>query len=137
MFRAGHPGLETGAGNANGRGWFARTVTAARMALQVRAGNLQDLIYKQGQAGVTKASVSLVFDNSDPATSPLGYEAAAELTVTRQIALNGRSKYYINGRTAQQGAVQNMFQSVQLNVNNPHFIIMQGRITKVINMKPA
>lgn len=23
-----------------------------------------------------------------------------------------------------------------LNVNNPHFLIMQGRVTKVINMKP-
>ena len=30
-----------------------------------------------------------------------------------------------------------MFQSVQLNVNNPHFLIMQGRITKVLNMKPV
>ena len=26
--------------------------------------------------------------------------------------------------------VQNLFHSVQLNVNNPHFLIMQGRITK-------
>jgi structural maintenance of chromosome 2 len=25
---------------------------------------------------------------------------------------------------------------VQLNVNNPHFLIMQGRIAKVLNMKP-
>jgi chromosome segregation ATPase len=24
---------------------------------------------------------------------------------------------------------------VQLNINNPHFLIMQGRITKVLNMK--
>ena len=29
-----------------------------------------------------------------------------------------------------------MFRSVQLNINNPHFLIMQGRITKVLNMKP-
>lgn len=27
--------------------------------------------------------------------------------------------------------VADMFQSVQLNVNNPHFLIMQGRVTKV------
>ena len=33
--------------------------------------------------------------------------------------------------------MQNLFHSVQLNVNNPHFLIMQGRITKVLNMKPA
>ena len=29
-----------------------------------------------------------------------------------------------------------MFQSISLNVNNPHFLIMQGMITKVINFKP-
>ena len=43
----------------------------------------------------------------------------------------------INGNLAQQGRVQNLFHSVQLNVNNPHFLIMQGRITKVLNMKPV
>lgn len=32
--------------------------------------------------------------------------------------------------------VKDLFHSVQLNVNNPHFLIMQGRITKVLNMKP-
>jgi structural maintenance of chromosome 2 len=37
---------------------------------------------------------------------------------------------------AQASRVQNLFHSVQLNVNNPHFLIMQGRITKVLNMKP-
>lgn len=42
----------------------------------------------------------------------------------------------INGHNAQQSRVANLFQSVQLNVNNPHFLIMQGRITKVLNMKP-
>ena len=39
--------------------------------------------------------------------------------------------------TANCSRVQNLFHSVQLNVNNPHFLIMQGRITKVLNMKPA
>lgn len=42
----------------------------------------------------------------------------------------------INGKLAQPGQVQTLFHSVQLNVNNPHFLIMQGRITKVLNMKP-
>lgn len=42
----------------------------------------------------------------------------------------------INGHVAQPSRVQNLFHSVQFNVNNPHFLIMQGRITKVLNMKP-
>ncbi|XP_057952603.1 structural maintenance of chromosomes protein 2-1-like [Malania oleifera] len=103
---------------------------------QVRASNLQELVYKQGQAGITKATVSVVFDNSDRSRSPLGYEDCLEITVTRQIVVGGRNKYLINGHLAQPSRVQNLFHSVQLNVNNPHFLIMQGRITKVLNMKP-
>ncbi|XP_075111313.1 structural maintenance of chromosomes protein 2-1 isoform X2 [Nicotiana tabacum] len=103
---------------------------------QVRASNLQELVYKQGQAGITKATVSVVFDNSDRSRSPLGYEDCTEITVTRQIVVGGRNKYLINGHLAQPSRVQNLFHSVQLNVNNPHFLIMQGRITKVLNMKP-
>jgi structural maintenance of chromosome 2 len=103
----------------------------------VRAQNLQDLIYKRGQAGVTKASVTIVFDNRDTAKSPIGFEEYATISVTRQIVLGGTSKYLINGHRAQQQTVQNLFQSVQLNINNPNFLIMQGRITKVLNMKPV
>ncbi|OAL72898.1 nuclear condensin complex subunit smc2 [Trichophyton violaceum] len=103
----------------------------------VRAQNLQDLIYKRGQAGVTKASVTIVFDNRDKSISPIGFEEYATISVTRQIVLGGTSKYLINGHRAQQQTVQNLFQSVQLNINNPNFLIMQGRITKVLNMKPV
>nr|CAD7443556.1 unnamed protein product [Timema bartmani] len=42
----------------------------------------------------------------------------------------------INGTNCLNKRVQDLFCSVQLNVNNPHFLIMQGRITKVLNMKP-
>lgn len=103
----------------------------------VRASSLQDLIYKRGQAGVTKASVTIVFDNSDKEKSPIGFENSAKISVTRQIILGGTSKYLVNGHKAQQQTVLNLFQSVQLNINNPNFLIMQGKITKVLNMKPA
>jgi len=93
-------------------------------------------VYKQGQAGVTRASVTVVFNNKDKKGSPVGYESYDEISVCRQVAIGGRNKYLINGHVAQQNKVQNLFHSVQLNVNNPHFLIMQGRITKVINMAP-
>eukprot|EP01038_Epipyxis_sp_PR26KG_P009047 gene9047-12200_t len=104
---------------------------------QVRAENLQELVYKQGQAGVTKASVSIIFNNSDIAGSPVGYESHKQITVTRQVVIGGKNKYIINGHTAQREQVKNLFHSVQLNVDNPHFLIQQGRITKVLNMKPV
>ncbi|KAF0691055.1 Aste57867_17667 [Aphanomyces stellatus] len=102
----------------------------------VRASNLQELVYKQGQAGVTKASVTILFNNEDSSKSPVGYEQYKQISVARQVVIGGKNKYLINGHTAQVNQVQNLFHSVQLNVNNPHFLIMQGRITKVLNMKP-
>jgi len=69
--------------------------------LQVRANSLQELVYKQGQAGITKATVSIVFDNRDRERSPVGYEHLDEITVTRQLVIGGRSKYMINGKTAE------------------------------------
>ncbi|KAG7238364.1 hypothetical protein INR49_030961 [Caranx melampygus] len=102
----------------------------------VRAANLQDLVYKNGQGGITKATVSIVFDNSNKSQSPLGFETHDEITVTRQVVIGGRNKYLINGVNANNTRVQDLFCSVGLNVNNPHFLIMQGRVTKVLNMKP-
>ncbi|CCK72736.1 condensin subunit SMC2 KNAG_0L01160 [Huiozyma naganishii CBS 8797] len=103
----------------------------------VRASNMQDLIYKRGQAGVTKASVTIVFDNSDKSNSPIGFNDSLKISVTRQIVLGGTSKYLINGHRAPQQSVLQLFQSVQLNINNPNFLIMQGKITKVLNMRPS
>ncbi|KAL5522254.1 SMC2 [Sanghuangporus sanghuang] len=102
----------------------------------MRAQNQQDLIYNRGQAGITKASVTIVFDNSDRDKSPVGLENCKQITVTRQISLPNNSKYLLNGHKSQQHTIQTLFQSVQLNINNPNFLIMQGRITKVLNMRP-
>ncbi|XP_049787512.1 structural maintenance of chromosomes protein 2 [Schistocerca cancellata] len=102
----------------------------------VRATSLQELVYKNGQAGVSKASVSVIFDNRDSKSSPIGYEQYEEIAVTRQVVVGGKNKYLINGTNVQAKRVNDLFCSVQLNVNNPHFLIMQGRITKVLNMKP-
>ncbi|XP_059613694.1 structural maintenance of chromosomes protein 2 [Phlebotomus argentipes] len=103
---------------------------------QVRATSLQDLVYKSGQAGITQANVTLVFDNRDKDHCPVGFEDADEISVTRQVVVGGKNKYLINGRNVPNKRVQDLFCSVQLNINNPNFIIMQGRITKVLNMKP-
>ena len=103
---------------------------------QVRVAQLSELVYKSGASGVTAASVSLVFDNSDAGSSPVGYSEYSELTVSRSVVLGGKSRFLINGCTATAQRVMNLFHSVGLNVNNPHFLIMQGRITRVISMRP-
>ncbi len=47
----------------------------------MRANSLQELVYKQGQAGVTKATVSIVFDNHDKDRSPVGYDHLDEISL--------------------------------------------------------
>ncbi|KAG8998049.1 Structural maintenance of chromosomes protein 2 [Tulasnella sp. JGI-2019a] len=103
---------------------------------KLRCQNQQDLIYKRGAAGIVKASVTIVFDNSDKSKSPDGMHELRQITVTRQIALPNISKYLLNGHKSQQQSIHTLFQSVQLNINNPNFLIQQGRITKVLNMRP-
>lgn len=51
----------------------------------MRATNLQELVYKNGQAGITKATVTITFDNTDKKQSPIGYDHYNEVTITRQV----------------------------------------------------
>lgn len=55
--------------------------------LQVRATNLNELVYKNGQAGISKATVTVVFDNRDSKSSPIGYESQREISVTRIVSI--------------------------------------------------
>jgi structural maintenance of chromosome 2 len=87
---------------------------------------------------VTKASVTLVWDNTDKSRSHIDYSDYDEISVIRTIDMNKGCavKNYINSKVSSKEDIKNFFKGVMLNVDNPHFLIMQGRITKVINMKP-
>ncbi|KAF5947703.1 hypothetical protein HYC85_013660 [Camellia sinensis] len=81
-------------------------------------------------------SISNIMTVDSGKRSRFGYKDCLEITVTPQIVVGGRNKYLINGHVAQPSQLQNLFHYVQLDVINPHFLIMQGCITKVLNMKP-
>ncbi|KAL8428668.1 hypothetical protein Efla_002931 [Eimeria flavescens] len=109
----------------------------------VRVARLEDLVYKQGQAGITKATVTIKLKNDpyDPSNPlPPPYKDMREISITRQIIIGGRDRYLLNSRIAQVKEIRDFFQCCQLNINSPHFMIQQGKafwkITKVINMKP-
>lgn len=101
-----------------------------------RCTTLRELIFKNGQAGIHKAIVTVTFDNTDKDQSPTGYDHLSEIVIRREVHLNSRTKYYVCGQSVSNTQVSDLFHSVQLNISNPHFLIMQGRITKVLNMKP-
>lgn len=101
-----------------------------------RAGKIQDLIYKGGQAGIKEASVTITFDNSNKSKSPVGFQDAKVIKVTRKITQD-KTKYFINGVTVTHTAVTRMFKSIGLNIDRPEtFFVQQGKITKIVNFKP-
>lgn len=102
----------------------------------VRVANKQELIYKNGQAGITKANVTILFDNSDKTRCHEAYKKFDMISVRREFSVGGGSKCTINGTTVTNEKVLQLFSMSGLNVNNANFLIMQGRITQVINMKP-
>jgi len=79
--------------------------------------------------------VTLVFDNSNKSRSLPIFKDNDKVVISRSIS-DGKSKYVLNGRTETSDKIKSIFMSIQLNVNNPHFLVMQGRIALVVNMKP-
>jgi len=101
----------------------------------VRATSMQDLVYKNGKSGITKAIVTLIFNNRVKSKAPSGYQAYDEIKVSREINVGGKSKYLMNGVNVTSHKVIDFFKTAGLNVNCPHFLIMQGQITKVLSMQ--
>jgi len=54
----------------------------------MRAQDRQDLIFKRGQAGITKASVTIIWDNSERDKCPVGLESCKQIMVTCQARHN-------------------------------------------------
>eukprot|EP00834_Sanchytrium_tribonematis_P005468 NODE_332_length_9388_cov_1.370008.p1 type:complete len:1109 gc:universal NODE_332_length_9388_cov_1.370008:8923-5597(-) len=103
----------------------------------MRCTHLSDLIYKQGNAHIKRASVSLTFNNQDKTKSPAGFENLDEIIVTRICSLPNKTKYLLNGNSINNVNIHNLFASIGLNPATPNnFIIFQGKITKIIMMKP-
>ena len=53
----------------------------------MRVHNLQELIYKEGKAGIHKCTVTIVFDNSDKDRSPNGYHDLDSIYVSRTVSI--------------------------------------------------
>ena len=84
----------------------------------VRVANKQELIYKNGQAGVTKANVTLLFDNSDKARCHEAYRKYDQISVRREYSVGGVSKCTINGTNVTNEKLLQLFSLSGLNVNN-------------------
>jgi structural maintenance of chromosome 2 len=76
-----------GSGKSNILDAICFVMGISRMSL-IRVEKIQELVYKGGNAGITKASVTIKFDNLIKEQSPQGYEEEKEITITRSIENN-------------------------------------------------
>lgn len=104
---------------------------------RMRADDPRELIYRAGTTGIHAARVTIEFINDDPATAPPGYscEEFPIITVGRQIKVGGKQQFFLNNTVSMQSRVKRFFESISLNVDNPHFMVLQGTVHKLIGMR--
>ncbi|EPR79422.1 Chromosome segregation protein [Spraguea lophii 42_110] len=93
----------------------------------LRVNSYKELVNQKKSEG----SVTLVLKD----TNYMGYES---LILCRSINKEGKTKYLLNGQPSSAATVQKILVKCglsSLNIQSPYFVVMQGGITKVLNMK--
>jgi chromosome segregation protein len=113
-----------------------RWVMGESSAKNLRGGSMADVIFNGSSARkpISKASVELLFDNSDGA---LGGEYAqyTQLSIKRQVTRDGQSVYRLNGAKCRRRDITDIFLGTGLGARS-YAIIEQGMISRLIEAKP-
>ncbi|HLC33227.1 MAG TPA: chromosome segregation protein SMC [Candidatus Nanoarchaeia archaeon] len=101
---------------------------------QLRAEKSANLIYNGGKTKqpAKAAEVSIVFDNSNN-IFPI---ADAEVKLSRQVRMDGASKYRINNRAVTRQEILELLGSAKINPDG-YNIILQGDIIRLVEMNPV
>ena len=114
-----------------------RWVTGESSARQLRGEALEDVIFNGSRARkpVGRASVELKFDNSE---GTLGgeYGAFSEISIKRELARDGGSRYFINGAKSRRRDVIDLFLGTGLGGRSNYAVIEQGAVNRLIEARP-
>ncbi|KAI9850979.1 MAG: Structural maintenance of chromosomes protein 3, partial [Vezdaea acicularis] len=92
----------------------------------------QALLHEGSGSAVMSAYVEIIFDNSDE-RFPTGKD---ELILRRTIGLK-KDEYSLDRKNATKADVMNLLESAGFSRSNPYYIVPQGRVTTLTNMKDA
>ncbi|MEM7819644.1 MAG: chromosome segregation SMC family protein [Candidatus Aenigmatarchaeota archaeon] len=108
---------------------FVLGTTSAR---SIRAQKLQNLIFNGGKnrKPAEFCEVSLYLDNNDNKIP-----GEKEIKIMRRVSRNGISIYKLNGRTVTRSKILDILSYANLSAEG-YNIIMQGDVTKIIEMSP-
>lgn len=92
----------------------------------------QALLHEGSGSAVMSAYVEIIFDNTD-GRFPTGKD---ELVLRRTIGLK-KDEYSLDRKNATKTDVMNLLESAGFSRSNPYYIVPQGRVTTLTNMKDA
>lgn len=113
-----------------------RWVLGESSAKQLRGENMQDVIFNGAatRPAASRASVELVFDNSDNALSG-EWGRFSEIAVKRSLNRKGESAYFINNQQVRRRDITDLFLGTGVGARG-YAVIEQGMISRIIEARP-
>lgn len=99
---------------------------------QMNRQERQALLHEGSGSAVLSAYVEIIFDNSDE-RFPTGRD---EVVLRRTIGLQ-KDEYTLDHKHASKNDVMNLLESAGFSRSNPYYIVPQGRVTMLTNMKDS
>ncbi len=116
-----------------------RWVLGESSAKQLRGGAMSDVIFAgtQEKSAKSVASVELTFEHTQDEQNGIRHEfnLYQELSVRRQVNLEGRSDYFINGTRCRRRDVVDVFLGTGLGARS-YAVIEQGMIGRIVESNP-
>ena len=114
-----------------------RWVMGETSARNLRGDTMLDVIFNgtDNRKPVGKASVELVFDNSDGNHAPEGYGQFSEISVKRTLSRDGNSEYQLNRTRCRRRDITDIFRGTGLG-HRSYSIIEQGMVSRIVEAKP-
>jgi len=92
----------------------------------------QALLHEGAGSAVMSAYVELIFDNTDER-----FPTGTEEVILRRSLGQKKDEYSLNRKNSTKAEVMNLLESAGFSKSNPYYIVPQGRITAITNMKDA
>lgn len=117
-----------------------RWVLGETSAKQLRGGAMSDVIFAgtEGKSAKSVASVELTFEHTQDEQTGIRHalNLYQELSVRRQVNLDGRSDYFINGTRVRRRDVVDVFLGTGLGARS-YAVIEQGMIGRIVESSPV
>ena len=113
-----------------------RWVMGESSARKLRGDSMADVIFNGSEARkpVGKASVELVFDNTD-GKSAQAYARFSEISVKRTLSRDGTSEYLLNKAVCRRRDITDLFRGTGLG-HRSYSIIEQGMVSRIVEARP-